>query len=150
MSSPLSDLLPYAQVISTVAAAAGLSVSAYQAWRGRKSVTLQHLQDFQKAMIEREAALAAAAGDEAKQRHALIEFMNFLEIYSAGINAGLFVGVAHEIVQDKIVGSIVELTKAPQWHEEIDRSITSSTTYKHLLHFMKVRRDLINSGIGER
>lgn len=88
--------------------------------------------------------MAAAIGDDAKQRHALVEFMNFLEIYSAGINAGLFVGVAHEIVRDKIVDSIVQLTNAPAWHAEIEGSIRSPVTYKHLRRFMRDYRPLID------
>lgn len=131
------------QVGGTVAAAAGLFVNAYQAWRTRKTVTLQHLQDFLKAMNEREAALAASKDDGPKQLHAFIEFLNFLEIYSAAINAQLFVGVAREIVQDKILDSIVVLEHSPHWHEEIEKSITSETTYKHLRRFVKTNRSTI-------
>lgn len=138
-----SELLPYAQVGGTVAAAAGLLINAYQTWRTRKTVTLQHLQDFLKAMNEREAALAMNKDDAAKQLHAFIEFLNFLEIYSAAINSRLFVGVAREIVQEKILDSIVELEHLPHWHEEIEKSITSATTYKHLRRFIGTHRRTI-------
>lgn len=85
-----------------------------------------------RAMNEREAALAATKDDPVKQRHAFVEFMNFLEIYAAAINTRLLVGVAREIVEDKIVDSLVELTNAPQWHDDIEQSMRSSATYTHL------------------
>lgn len=83
-------------------------------------------------MNEREAVLAASKDDGAKHLHAFIEFLNFLEIYSAAINARLFIGVAREIVQDKILDSIVVLEQSPHWHEEIEKSRNSKITYKHL------------------
>lgn len=94
-------------------------------------------------MNEREAALAVAKDDLAKQRHAFVEFMNFLEIYAAAINASLLVGVAREIVEEKIVDSLVELTNAPQWHDDIEQSMRSSTTYMHLRKFNRKRRSSI-------
>ena len=133
------------QAAGTFLAAAGLLLNAYQTYRGRKTATLQHLQEFMKAMNEREAALAGAQGDPAKQRHALVEFMNFLEIYSAAINMHLLVGVAREIVEDKLVDSVVELENAPQWHGEIDQSIRSSATYTQLARFMRKHRSVIQS-----
>jgi hypothetical protein len=128
-------LLPYAQVGGTLIAAAGLFMNAYQVWRSRKSITLQHLQDFMKAMNERELALAEAKDDASKQRHAFVEFLNFLEIYSSAMNARLFVGVAQEMVRDKIMDSIVVLEDSSHWHDEIENSITSEITYKHLRRF---------------
>lgn len=96
-------------------------------------------------MNERESALAMNKDDAAKQLHALIEFLNFLEIYSAAINSRLFVGVAREIVQEKILDSIIELENLPHWHEEIEKSITSATTYKHLRLFIGTHRRTIGT-----
>ncbi len=98
-----------------------------------------------KAMNEREAALSATKDDLAKQRHAFVEFMNFLEIYAAAVNTKLLVGVAREIVEDKIVDSIVEVMITPQWHDDIEQSIRSPTTYTHLGRFIRKRRPAINS-----
>lgn len=144
-----SDLLPYAQATGTFLAAVGLLLNAYQTYRGRKTATLQHLQEFMKAMNEREAALAAAKDDAAKQRHAFVEFMNFLEIYSAATNTCLLVGVAREIVEDKIVDSIVELTNAPLWHDEVEQSIRSAATYTHLGRFIR-KASIHNQFAGRR
>jgi hypothetical protein len=94
-------------------------------------------------MTEREAALAVAKEDEGKQRHAFIEFLNFLEIYSAALNKRLFVGAAREIVCDKILDSIVLLESMPHWHDQIERSITSGVTYKHTRLFIKRQRRTI-------
>jgi len=103
---------------------------------------LQHLQDFFKAMNERETALKSAQCD-ADKVHAFVEYLNFLEIYSAAINGGLFTGTARELVYDKIADSLVILENAPQWHDQIEKSRTSHVTYKHILKFMeRERREL--------
>lgn len=91
-------------------------------------------------MNEREAALFAAIGDEDNQRHAFVEYLNFLEIYSAALNSGLMIGVAQEIVSDKVLDSIVAVESHSHWHDEIERSITSGTTYRHIGLFMKRQR----------
>lgn len=140
-----SQAVSYAQIISTTAAAAGLLINAYQTWRSRKAVTLQHLQDFLDAMNDRESALAEHNDDRAKQLHAFVEFLNFLEIYSAAVNADLFVGVAREIVVEKLVDSIALLFVSRDWHDEIKRSITSQTTYKHIRRFVSAHAGAIEA-----
>jgi hypothetical protein len=127
----------------TIAAAIGLFINAYQVWRNRKAATLQHLLDFLKAMNEREAAIAANKLDGPKQLHAFIEFLNFLEIYSAAINARLLVGVAREIVQDKLLDCAVILENSPYWQDEIEKSKTSETTYRHTTLFTHNYRSVI-------
>lgn len=94
-------------------------------------------------MNERESALAAAKDDASKQLHAFIEFLNFLEIYSAATNARLFVGVAREIVKDKVMDSIIVLENSPHWHVEIEKSKTSEATYKHIKGFRRRHRRII-------
>lgn len=137
---PIADLLPYAQVGAAIAAAIGLFVNAGQFWRTRKTTTLQHIQDFFKSMNDREAALATAGDDQAKQRHAFVEYLNFLEVYSAAVNSGLFIGVAREIVCDKIIDSLVLLDAAPAWHQQIESSISSGVTYSHIRTLMRRHR----------
>jgi hypothetical protein len=141
----VAELLPYAQVGGTFAAAIGLFINAWQFWRNRKATTLQHLQEFLKAMNEREAALATNKDDPPKQLHAFIEFLNFLEVYSAAINKGLLIGAAREIVCDKILDSIVAVDSMPHWHLEIEKSITSGVTYKHIRRFMKRYRRTLDA-----
>lgn len=104
--------------------------------------TLQSLQEFFKASNERERALADAAGDK---QHAFIEYLNFLEVYSAASNAALFAGITRELVTDKLIDSIVVLKAAVHWHNDIERSITSAVTYKHLRIFMEKHRSAIDS-----
>lgn len=133
------SIIAYAQIISSGGAAVGLILTAWQFWRTRKTTTLQHLQDFYKATIERESSLAHAADDQRK-RHAFVEYLDFLEVYSAAVNDGLFIGVARELVRDKIIDSIITLERAPQWHEEIEKSVTSAITYKYLLKFIDQNR----------
>jgi hypothetical protein len=88
-----------------------LFFTAWQFWRSRKTTTLQHLQDFFKSVIEREAALANATDDQ-KSRHAFVEYLDFLEVYSAAVIGGLFIGVAKELVRDKLIDSIITLERA--------------------------------------
>jgi hypothetical protein len=88
-------------------------------------------------MNEREAALAANKDDAPKQLHAFIEFLNFLEIYSAAMNARLLAGVARELVQDKLLDCAVILESSPYWQAEIEKSKTSETTYKHTKLFTR-------------
>jgi hypothetical protein len=95
--------------------------------------TLQSLQEFFKASNEREAALAEAEGDK---RHAFIEYMNFLEVYSAAANGGLLTGITLELVNDKLIDSAVVLMQLGHWHEVIDGSFTGPTTYAHLRRFI--------------
>jgi hypothetical protein len=141
----ISQLVPYAQVAGTFAAAAGLFVNAWQFWRSGRKTTLDHLQDFLAAMNEREATLAETKGDESKQRHAFVEYLNFLEVYSAALNGGLFIGVAREIISDKILDSIVAVESYTHWHSEIEKSITSRTTYKHIRLLMEKQRPTIDA-----
>jgi len=136
----VADLLPYAQLFGTFAAAAGLFISAGQFWRNRKAMTLQHLQDFLKSVNERESALDAAAGDSAKKKHAFVEYLNFLEVYSAAANDGLFIGVARELVCDKILDSLVVIQSAPECHQDFQESISSSVTYSHIRSFLHSHR----------
>jgi len=105
---------------------------------------IQHLQDFFKSVIEREAALAHALDDQRK-RHAFIEYLDFLEVYSAAVIGGLFIGVAKELVRDKLIDSIITLERAPDWHEVIVDSVTSVITYKYLREFMEKHRKILRS-----
>ena len=132
----ITELLPYAQVGSTLLVGLGLFINAVQYWRGRKLSTLQHILDFFKSTNEREASLADAQ-DENARRHAFVEFLNFLEIYSAAVNSNVFAGVADELVRDKLIDTIDVLESFPQWHHEVAKSKTSATTYKQLARFIK-------------
>lgn len=88
-------------------------------------------------MNGRELALADNVNDEAKHLHAFIEFLNFLEIYSAAINAGLLTGVAREIAQDKLLDCAAILESDSYWQEKIEKSKTSETTYQHTIRFAR-------------
>ncbi len=138
----IADYVPYAQIISSGGAAIGLWLAAWQFSRSRKTTTLQHLQDFLKSTNEREAALADAT-DEQKKRHAFVEYLNFLEVYAAAVIGGLFIGVAEELVRDKLMDSIITLERAPAWHDIIVKSVTSDITYKYLRRFAEKHRKLI-------
>ena len=74
-----------------------------------------------------------------------IEYLNFLEVHSAALNDSLFIGVARELVCDKILDALVVLEHAPQWHEQIEKSFTSHVTYKHIIKFMKRQRRALSA-----
>jgi hypothetical protein len=140
----IASYVPYAQIVSSSAAAIGLFFTAWQFWRSRKTTTLQNLQEFFKSVIEREAALAHAPTDE-KKRHAFVEYLDFLEVYSAAVVGGLFIGVAKELVRDKLMDSIITLERAPDWHDIIVKSVTSEITYKYLRRFVEKHRKILRS-----
>jgi hypothetical protein len=139
----IANYVAYAQIVSSGGAAIGLFVTAWQFSRSRKTTTLQHLQEFFKSTIEREAALANATDNE-KRRHAFVEYLDFLEVYSAAAIGGLFIGVAKELVRDKLIDSIITLERAPQWHDVIQNSVTSVITYKYLIKFMAKNRKVLD------
>jgi hypothetical protein len=140
----VGDLVPYAQVASTLLAGVGLFFTARQVFRARSIAILQALQEFFKASREREEALKTAA-DEASHRHAFVEFLNFLELYSASSNKQLLSGVARELVTDKLIDDIVVLMQLPAWHPEVERSRTSEVTYKHIVEFISKNRKTIDA-----
>jgi hypothetical protein len=139
----IANYVFYAQVVSSGGAAIGLFFTAWQFWRSRKATTLQHLQEFFKSTIEREAALAHAIDDQ-KRRHAFVEYLDFLEVYSAAVIDGLFIGVAKELVRDKLIDSIITLERAEQWHDVIQNSVTSVITYKYLIRFIAKHRRVLD------
>jgi hypothetical protein len=139
---PITEYVPYAQIGSTLAAAVGLCLTAWQLWKTRAVTTLQSLQEFFKASNEREAALAQAEGDK---RHAFIEFMNFTEVYAAAANGRLLTGVTLELVNDKLIDSVVVLMRLSHWHEVIEASVTSPATYVHLRRFIQRHKQTINA-----
>lgn len=139
----LCQLASNAPTMGLFFAAAGLFLNAWQFARTRRSTTLQHIQEFLKVVNEREAALSAARGDDEKFRHALVEYLNFLEVYSAAACNKLFMGVARELVVDKLMDAIVILESVTELHPHISGSVTSEVTYKYLRLFMrKNRREL--------
>jgi hypothetical protein len=139
----LASYVPYAQIVSSGGAAIGLFFTAWQFWRSRRTTTLQHLQEFFKSTIEREAALAHATDDQ-KRRHAFVEYLDFLEVYSAAVIDGLFIGVAKEMVRDKLIDSIITLERAEPWHAVIEDSVTSAITYKYLRRFIAKHRKVLD------
>lgn len=71
--------------------------------------------------------------------------MNFLEVYSAAANEGLLTGVTLEIVNDKLIDSIVLLKKLNHWHSAISESVTGPSTYRHLCKFVSRHKAAIGA-----
>lgn len=71
--------------------------------------------------------------------------MNFLEVYSAAANGGLLSGVTLELVNDKLIDSIVVLMQLGHWHDAIEGSITGPTTYVHLRQFIRRHKKTIGN-----
>lgn len=138
-----ATVVQWAAALSSVVAAIGLLVSAYQTRQFRRSVSLQALVEFSKAANERERALNL--GDAPTKQHAFVEFLNFLELYAASYNGQLFVGVARELVEDKLIDSLVILECAPEWRTKIEEATTSQIAFKHLGRFMKQHRTTISA-----
>ena len=120
----------------------GLAFTALQFGRARKAACLQALQQFSKDANEREAALAGSRPEN--QEHAFVEFLNFLEIYSAAENSRLLTGTAREIVRDKLIDSLCILEKYTHWHPIIENAVITKNNLKHVKLFMSRNRRLLH------
>ena len=95
---------------------------------------------------ERERALANAHDDE-ERRHALVEYLNFLELYAAALNGRLLVEVAREVVTDKVMDSLLTIQRAPEWHGEIENAVSSESTFSHLCRFIRYHRHTMQTRV---
>jgi hypothetical protein len=137
------------QCIQAAAAVIGLGAIWWQIREARKSSDVQSLQAFLRDAKEHESALLRATTED--ERHqAFIEFLNFLEAYSAAINGGLFPKVTSGIVREKIIDAVAMITEAEAWHEKLFQAITSKTTFQCLNAFMKREKATISAVISAR
>ena len=140
----LEEWLKYAPLISSVIAACGLFLTGFgliftgcQLYSNRLTGDLQALQKFYDDVTEREAALAAARGDDGKMRHAFLELMNHLELYASAFNHKLVIGVGREMVRHKLVDTYVVINANASWHPHIERATDSHTTFIEFRKFIK-------------
>lgn len=131
-----------AACVAALVAATSAGFAGFQVMLSRRTATLQVLQVFDKAITEREAALAAADTDQAKE-HAFIEFLNFLELYAGIANRTLLAGLALELVRDRLIDSVVVIERAPAWHDAIDNAIFHQDTFGELRKFLEMHRALL-------
>jgi hypothetical protein len=151
-----SDWLGIAQVVSSLAAAGGLFVAAYQAYRAtlvadhsRRVADLQALQKFFVDANERELALSRAPGDTARL-YAFNEYLNFLELYAFAYNRDLFGSASKDLVRQKLEDSYNVLDQSKAWHPYIANAIDTSTTLVELKKFVARHREEINQRAAER
>lgn len=144
------DWLEVAQLLSSVAAACGLFLAAVQVRRARMTGDLQSLEKFFEGVFEREAALAKAADDADKQRHAFNVLLDFLEVYASAHNKKLFGRGSEEMVRHKLEDSIIELEAATEWHPLIGAALDRSTTFIELRRFIEKHRAEVEGRRAER
>ncbi|AZG76317.1 hypothetical protein [Methylocystis rosea] len=137
------------QCIQAAAAVIGLGAIWWQIRESRKTSDVQSLQAFLRDAKEHENALLRATTED-EQHQAFIEFLNFLEAYSAAINGGLFPRVTSDIVREKIVEAVAMITEAEAWHGKLAAAITSKTTFKCLKIFMRREKPAISAAIRAR
>lgn len=128
---------------SAIIAFFGLFGIAWQISLGRRGADLQALQTFLRDAKEHENALIQAKGSAKDQ--AFVEYLNFLETYSAAVNDRLFPPVTRKHAIDRIIGAVVMIGEMPEWHDKIDKAITSSTTFDELRDFIKKHRRIIEA-----
>jgi hypothetical protein len=136
--------------VQAVAAVIGLWGIWWQIREARKAADVQSLQAFLRDAKEHENALLHPKSS-AHQEQAFIEFLNFLEAYSAAFNGRLFPKVTSAIVREKIVDSVVVITAADAaWHKQLDAALTSKTTFKCLAEFMRREKAAISAALLEK
>lgn len=142
------------QVIAAGVAAFGLIFAAFglifvgrQIRDARKTADLHALQEFLRAVTEREDRLNADSNE--KKLQAFNEFLNFLEVNAAADNNDLFPKTTRLIVVDKLCTSIAVIQEAPDWHRLFCEAVTCSTTFVELHKFMKCNRKAINRRVAE-
>ncbi|MGD9656195.1 MAG: hypothetical protein AB7U61_00920 [Methylocystis sp.] len=124
------------QCIQAAAAVIGLGAIWWQIREARKTSDVQSLQVFLRDAKDHENALLRATTED-EQHQAFIEFMNFLEAYSAAINGGLFPKVTSGVVREKIIDAVTMIAEAEAWHGKLAEAITSETTFQCLNAFMR-------------
>lgn len=148
--SAATDLASAAgQCIQAAAAIIGLGAIWWQIREARKTSDVQSLQAFLRDAKEHENALLQATTED-DQHQAFIEFLNFLEVYSAAINGGLFPTITSDIVREKIIDAVVMITEAEAWHGKLAEAITSKSTFQCLNAFMRREKPAISAAISAR
>ncbi|WID99679.1 hypothetical protein QO058_30220 (plasmid) [Bosea vestrisii] len=126
------------QCLSAAAGIFGLGFIGWQISVARRTTDLQALQTFLRDAKEHEGALLRAKGqNELEREQAFIEFLNFMEAYAAALNGKLFPKTSRGIVVDKIVDALTLIAGLPEWHDKLEASITSHTTFSALRRFMQ-------------
>jgi hypothetical protein len=133
----VSEWVGFVQVATTVIAATGLFLTAWQMGRTRRTSDLQALQKFSEEANAREAALAAATTDESRL-HAFNEFLNFLELYACAYNNRLVIGRGgKDIIRHKLEDSYIELDATKQGHPHIANAFDRATTFVELTKLIR-------------
>lgn len=125
--------------LAAVIAAGSAAFAGVQMRLARRNAVLQALQTFDKGANDREVALKVADTDLDRE-HAFHELMNFFELYAAICNRRLVTGLAHELIRDRLIDSVVVIERAPAWHDVIDKAIFHSDTFSELRLFMKCNK----------
>jgi hypothetical protein len=69
-------------------------------------------------------------------RHAFIELLTFLEVYTSAHNKNLFGDGCEEMIRHKLLDSLIELNEAKEWHLLIEQALDRSTTFSEIRKFM--------------
>jgi hypothetical protein len=136
-----------AAIIGSVAAETGAASATFacvQMRLARRNAVLQALQSFDKTANDREIALGSAE-TEAGRQHAFYEFMNFLELYAGICNRKLLSGLAHELVRDRLVDSLIVIERALGWREAINKAIFHTDTFSELRRFLNKNRVTVSA-----
>jgi hypothetical protein len=125
--------------VAAFIAAVSAAIACLQIALARRTAVIQVLQTFDKAASDREASLSLAA-DEVTKDHAFNELMNFLELYAGICNRKLVTGLARQLVQDRLIDSVVVIERAKAWHQAIDDAVFHETTFVELRTFLRRNR----------
>jgi hypothetical protein len=130
--------------IGLVFSGVGLIMVVRQAKVAQRASDFGALIELERTMREREASLLAADSVD-KKKQAFIDFLNFLETIASALNENLLQTTSRTLAEDKLCSSIAVIQNSPAWHYDLQKAVTSSTTFKDLVKFVGKHRKTIDA-----
>jgi hypothetical protein len=148
----LGDSIAYwtliATAVSAVASAIALGFNAYELRQTAKSRDADWLFRFIAEIRENERRFLGAAG-EPERRHALVDYMNFLNSVAGACKKKLLPTHTMSFVTDYLIQAIA-IIRTEGYGAELARMKTSSTTFVELTEFYREHRAGIERVIAEQ
>ncbi|WP_439529200.1 hypothetical protein [Pannonibacter sp.] len=133
----LADL---ATVAATILAAFGLICSARSGMLQARSNDLNSLLQVTNQLREAEARLLECESNSIKYSAEFVNYLNLLETFATAVNGKLFGKATLKIARSRLVNDIAILMADAGSRAEIEKAVTSSSTFRELVQFEKKHR----------
>jgi hypothetical protein len=144
------------QVVSLIADVATTGATLFAAgglwltWRAlaaqKRSADLENLLALTNSAREAEERLHSASSPE-KLEQEIVNYFNFVEVYSAAVNRGLLDAVTYEIAKDRLINDLAILSVSNKAREHLETVITSAETFSEIHQFWKSNSASIQAAI---